>query len=80
MKDRSKILCIFQRFYKEISTQFNCSLKILRSDNILEYMQYALQDYCVSHGIIHQNSCTHTPQQNGVAERKIIIYYTLLEH
>ena len=35
MKDRSKILSIFQSFHKEISAQFNCSLKILRSDNAL---------------------------------------------
>jgi len=53
MKNRSEILSIFQRFHKEINIQFNCSLKILRSDNALKYVQHALQDYCVFHGIIH---------------------------
>jgi len=79
MKDRYEILSIFQRFHREISTQFNCSLKILRSDNALEYEQHALQGYCVSHSIIHQTSCPRTPEHNSVVERKIVIYLTLLE-
>jgi len=70
MKDRSEILSIFQRLHKEINTQFNCSLKILQSDNALKYVQNALRDCCISHGIIHQNSCAHTPQQNGIDKRK----------
>ena len=67
MKARSEILSIFQRSHKEISTQFNCLLRILRSDNALEYVQYALQDYCVSHGIIQQTLCAYISQQNSVA-------------
>jgi len=69
MKDRFEVL-YFQRFHKEINTQFICSLKkILRSDNALEYVQNALKDYYISHCIIHQISCARTPQQNGF-ERK----------
>ena len=45
MKDHSEILSIFQKLHKDVSTQFNCSLNILRSDNALEYVQHALQNY-----------------------------------
>ena len=33
-------------------------------------MSGTLQKYFHTHGIIHQTTCTYTPQQNVVAERK----------
>ena len=76
-----KFSLFFKKTHKEISPQFNCSLKILRSD---KYVQYALQDYCISHNIIHQTLCAHTAQQNNVAERKsrhlLDIARTLMVH
>ena len=50
--------------------QYFVTLKVLRTDNTLEFTQMNLQSYCESLGVIHQTSCPHTSQQNGVAERK----------
>ena len=84
MKDRSEILTIFQHFYNEIQTQFDHSIRILRSDNAKEYFSASFNQFMTSHGIIHQSSCPHTPQQNGIAERKhrhiIETAHTLLLH
>lgn len=33
-------------------------------------MQCIINVFCVDHSIIHQTSCAHTSQQNGVEERK----------
>ncbi|KAJ9550705.1 hypothetical protein OSB04_014750 [Centaurea solstitialis] len=53
-----------------IRTQFNANIKILRSDNGTEYVSEVLGSYLTENGIVHQSSCTNTPQQNGEAERK----------
>ena len=51
-----------------ILTQFNISIKAIRSNNAPEF---SLLDFCVDHGIVHQKSCAYTvPQQNFVVERK----------
>lgn len=42
---------------------------ILRSDDAKEYF-YSITSFLTSHGILHQSSCPHTTQQNGIAERK----------
>lgn len=76
LHDRSEFLHVFQLFHHEVTNQFNTSLKILRTDNALEYTQKSISLFCSNLGIIHQTSCTYTPQQNGVAERK---YRHLLE-
>ncbi|RVW32142.1 Retrovirus-related Pol polyprotein from transposon RE1 [Vitis vinifera] len=39
-------------------------------DNAREYFSAPFTSFMSHHGILHQSSCAHTPQQNGVAERK----------
>jgi len=70
MKNRSELYSIFQQFYQEVKTQFGVSIRSLRSDNAKEYLSHQFQNFMSSNGILHQTSCAHTPQQNGVAERK----------
>ena len=71
MKNRSDVFSIFRNFSIEIHNQFGSSIKTLRTDNAKEYLSSQFQSFLTSQGIIHQTSCAHTPQQNGVAERKI---------
>ncbi|RVW50235.1 Retrovirus-related Pol polyprotein from transposon TNT 1-94 [Vitis vinifera] len=70
MKNRAELFSIFQKFYAEIQTQFNVSIRVLRSDNAREYFSTPFTSFMSQHGILHQSSCAYTPQQNGVAERK----------
>ena len=43
---------------------------MLRSDNGSEYKSNRFQEFCEQAGIEHQFTNVHTPQQNGVSERK----------
>ena len=84
MKTRAKLFSIFQKFHTEIHTQFNTSIRILRSDNAKKNFSMSLSSYMSSLGILNQSSCTYTPQQNGVAESKnrhlVETARTLLHH
>ncbi|WJZ86050.1 hypothetical protein VitviT2T_005550 [Vitis vinifera] len=53
-----------------IETQYNAKVRVLHRDNGGEYQSSDLQKYLEGHGIIHQTTCSNTPQQNGVTERK----------
>jgi hypothetical protein len=53
-----------------IQTQFQTQIKLVRTDNGTEYFNNILGDYFKKHGIIHQSSCSDTPQQNRIAKRK----------
>ncbi|CAL8175713.1 unnamed protein product [Prunus armeniaca] len=70
MTDKSEVFSIFQSFHQMIHTQYNSNIKVFRSDNGGEYINSGLKTYFSDHGIIYQRSCSYTPQQNGVAERK----------
>ena len=50
--------------------QIGKSIKILRSDQGGEYKLGEFMKFCKFHGIVQQFTVPHTPQQNGVAERK----------
>ncbi|KAJ9707614.1 hypothetical protein PVL29_002586 [Vitis rotundifolia] len=70
MKNQAELFSIFQKFYAEIQTQFNVSIRVLRSDNAREYFSTPFTSFMSQHGILHQSFYAHTPQQNGVAEHK----------
>ena len=70
MKEKSEVHSIFKNFHKMIRTQFGAVVKIVRSDNGGEYFKSGLEQYFLENGMVHQSSCSNTPQQNGVAERK----------
>jgi len=70
MKDRSEHLSIFTSFFNEIKNQIGKIIKVLQSDNAKDYFSSALSSFLSSQGILHQSSCPHTLQQNGIAERK----------
>jgi transposase InsO family protein len=53
-----------------IHTQFSLPINTIRTDCGGEFTSNQFNQFCVSKGMIHQVSCPHTPQQNGVAERK----------
>ncbi|GKB36303.1 putative ribonuclease H-like domain-containing protein, partial [Tanacetum coccineum] len=54
---------ILKNFIKEIENLVDKKLKIIRSDNETEFKNKVMDDFC------REKGCT--PQQNGVAERKI---------
>ena len=55
-------------FFSWIKTRFHYEVKAFQSDNGTEFI--SMRSFFNDHGISFQHSCTNTPQQNGVVERK----------
>ncbi|KAK9078292.1 hypothetical protein SSX86_002349 [Deinandra increscens subsp. villosa] len=70
LKHKSEVSDRFATFHTMIKTQFQKDIQILRSDNGGEFVNTQMKHFFETKGIIHQTSCAHTPEQNGVVERK----------
>ena len=70
LKNKSQVLSSFIHFNNTMENLLGSTIKIFRTDCGGEYSKNAFQSLCSSHGILHQFTCPHTSQQNGVAERK----------
>lgn len=68
LKQKSDVPQTFIHFYNLVQTQYQTQIKILRTDNGSEYTP--LRPFFQDKGLVSQTSCPHSPQQNGVAERK----------
>ena len=66
----------FIKMVKWCKVQTASTLTSVHSDCSEEYMGLALQLFFHTHGVTHQTSAPHTPQQNSHAER---FNHTLLE-
>nr|GFA51226.1 ribonuclease H-like domain-containing protein [Tanacetum cinerariifolium] len=45
-------------------------IKVFKSDNGTEYVNQQFTTFCESNAIMHQTSCSSTPQQNEIVDRK----------
>ena len=70
LRRKSEVYTAFQEFHSMAGTQYQKQIRVLQSDNGTEYGDTSFGKFLLHHGIRHQTSCTYTPEQNGLAERK----------
>eukprot|EP00171_Calliarthron_tuberculosum_P022155 IDg22155t1 len=64
MRNKSETFEYFKKFHKQAEAHTGRKLKVLRTDNGGEYLSNEFRAYLVNHGIKHQLTVAHTPQQN----------------
>ena len=68
LKLKSQVHAVFIALKSLVENRFSEKIKTLYSDNGGEFI--ALRQYLQTHGISHLTSPPHTPEHNGIAERK----------
>lgn len=76
LKDRTECVKVMMDFISHVQTQYKAQIVKIRSDNTSELCLGQMRELFLKKGILHQTSCSPTPQQNGVMELK---YRHLLE-
>ncbi|KAI3779398.1 hypothetical protein L2E82_09115 [Cichorium intybus] len=59
----------FKEWKVMVENQTGKKVKKLRTDNGMEFCSNEFNSYCKLEGIVRHYTVSHTPQQNGVAER-----------
>ena len=68
LKDEASQLII--NHIKAVDNDSRWNVKRIRSDNVTEFKNSIMKEFCSEKGITHTFSAPRTPQQNGVVERK----------
>jgi hypothetical protein len=70
MKHKGEVFQHFLNFKAMVEKEKGVSIKCLRSNGGGEYFSNEFSEYLKEHGIQRKYSCSYSPQQNGVVERK----------
>lgn len=70
MRGKREVARILPSFVNLVKNQFGKDVKLIRSDNSLEFKSRLMLQFYSKNGILHQTSCVDTHQQNGRVERK----------
>lgn len=68
IKNKSKVFSVFHKFHKMVTIQYKVHVQVLHSDNGRVQVNNDLRTFLDDHGIVHQTTCSYTPQENVVAE------------
>jgi len=63
MIEKGKTSMLLQKFVIMVKTEFERDVKIVRSDNGLEFLSGPTKRFYQEKGIIHHTTCVDTPQQ-----------------
>lgn len=69
LKSESDTFTIFKEWNVLSENQTGKKIKILRTDNGLEFCNSEFDQYCSKQGIIRHKTVSYAPQHNGVANR-----------
>lgn len=62
LKNKSEAMQNINKFLNMVENQTGNTVKRLRMDNGLEFMNNALKELLENRGIIHEKSCPYSPQ------------------
>ena len=69
IQTKSQAYKAFIIYKNKVEKQSNNKIKIIKSDNGLEFKNYKFQNLCNKEGIIQQFNSPYTYKQNGLIER-----------
>lgn len=69
IKKKSEVFDYFKIFMNEVERQRDSKIKIIRTDNGMEFCHKEFEKFLQDKGIKVERTSTYTPEQNGVAER-----------
>jgi len=61
-----------------LERQSNLKVRRLRSDNGSEFVNETMCTFCHRNGIIHETTIPYNPEQNGIAERAITVFFEMV--
>ena len=70
MKHKSEVFGLFQKFHSFVQNHFSTNILNFQCDGGGEFSSSDFVNFLQHNGIKRRVSCPHTPQQNGIAERK----------
>ena len=70
LSSKVEVVVVVKDFLLMVQTVYSSVVKCLRTDTGCEFFNSQMNALLKSFGTVHQSSCSYTPQQNGVAERK----------
>ena len=69
LNKKSDVFVTFKQLKTLIENQTRKKIKRLKTDNGMEFCGSEFNKFCKDEGITKHRTVSHTPQQNGVAER-----------
>ena len=70
IRNKNEVFQAFKEFKIFVERQTGGNIKSIHTDNGREYLNREFDEFLKKNGIAHRLTVTHTPQQNGIAERK----------
>ena len=70
MGERTEVSKLVRRFITMVKNQFSKGVKVVRSDNEVEFTLGPMQEFYLEHEILYESRCVYSSQQNERVECK----------